>query len=863
MRNLKKFLALVLALMMVVSVMVTVSATSFTDDASIDTSYKEAVEVLTAVGVLGGRGDGTFDPKGPLNRAEAAKLISYLLIGTEADQLATAAVFDDVPVTYWGNRYINYVSLKEIVDPANANYRPTASVTGHEFGKMVLVALEYGDPAKYTNTPDWTINVSKDVKKMTAETSFSLKEGDLGTAPIARDAACQLLMAGLNYSPTGATTGKWEVTAGSASDKYKGQLAGLEFDSKNEAILAVLSIANEAVQGTDYNVNKVPSNEDSLADTTYNGLHSTSTPDDFGRPANTWVDATHTGANAYVKVAKTPLKHYVGKVTAGTLYTDLGLTANTSATVKTDGNTSTSSITMKKDDATNSVGNAGAVVDVYYDGADYNIYVMNYYAGKITGYTAADAKTEAKAYVNVTALTDSVTFATSGKFETDAFTKDDVDNGTIVYVTATTSDASNYTVKSAVAATKVTGKLTKLVGTTTATLDSTEYTFNAKAKQDTTTEVGVTCDLYLDANGNIIYAAKNPGAKTEPMEGIAYLLDVKTEKDSGDGWESTKGEGTNYAKLLLSTGEEKIVETTTAASSDDMGKLVFYYSADGGKTYKIVGTAFGATAVSAATDLKITAGKAEGQVSSDHNKVVFNDKTVFFLVSKGATEADPDTVKVVTGINNISDMVAQYSSSGTKTEVVALKSKTESDHSSAAPYQAVDAATDTVAAILIKYATAPAGEDVTDKDTYFIAGHEGANQITEMIGDTKVSYYVYNAVVNGKITTVKVSAEVTAATYVEGVTFVTGTTDIIDYTKSSLSGKTTPNIEAEVNAPADGVIKVGETTYTVKDNLVVFTYDKNGTITSIAASAIDGQDSGFYATKDGDLTALYLTKKTV
>ena len=85
MRNLKKILALVLALMMVVSMMVTASATSFVDDADINDKYYEAVSVLSGIGVIRGveNADGTFNfnPKGALNRAQAATIIAYVLRG--------------------------------------------------------------------------------------------------------------------------------------------------------------------------------------------------------------------------------------------------------------------------------------------------------------------------------------------------------------------------------------------------------------------------------------------------------------------------------------------------------------------------------------------------------------------------------------------------------------------------------------------------------------------------------------------------------------------------------------------------------------------------------------------------------------
>ena len=57
MRNLKKFLALVLAMMMTLSLMVTVNAAAdsdFTDKDSITENFAEGVEVLKGMGVFEG-----------------------------------------------------------------------------------------------------------------------------------------------------------------------------------------------------------------------------------------------------------------------------------------------------------------------------------------------------------------------------------------------------------------------------------------------------------------------------------------------------------------------------------------------------------------------------------------------------------------------------------------------------------------------------------------------------------------------------------------------------------------------------------------------------------------------------------------
>lgn len=203
MRNLKKFLALVLALMMVMSVMVTVSAAAdYTDEGDIKAKYSEAIDVMTALGVFQGRGeagDSEFDPKGTLNRAEAAKIVAYMMLGSAAANLPTAAVYTDVPTTYWGNKFVNWASLKEIIDPANEKFRPTDPVTGYEFGKMVLVAAGF-DPDQYTNVgAAWTQNVAVDVAKLTGSAGYTLETGDLSSTGIHREAAAQLAFAVLNY----------------------------------------------------------------------------------------------------------------------------------------------------------------------------------------------------------------------------------------------------------------------------------------------------------------------------------------------------------------------------------------------------------------------------------------------------------------------------------------------------------------------------------------------------------------------------------------------------------------------------------------------------------------------------------------
>ncbi len=117
---------------------------AFTDEADIKTT--EAVDMLTALGVIDGYADGSFHPDATVTRAEAAKMIFTIRNGGNDDASAFEAVstsFKDVN-GHWAAGYIKFCqSMGIIAGKSTTKFDPNGQVTGIELAKMMLVCLGY------------------------------------------------------------------------------------------------------------------------------------------------------------------------------------------------------------------------------------------------------------------------------------------------------------------------------------------------------------------------------------------------------------------------------------------------------------------------------------------------------------------------------------------------------------------------------------------------------------------------------------------------------------------------------------------------------------------------------------------------
>ena len=121
---------------------------AFTDSADIKAT--EAVDTLSALGVIDGYTDGSFKPNGTVTRAEMAKMIFVVWNGGKSDASAYQSMnsaFADTK-NHWAAGYVNFCASNGIIAGKSATkFDPDSTVTGQEAAKMLLVVAGY-DAAK-------------------------------------------------------------------------------------------------------------------------------------------------------------------------------------------------------------------------------------------------------------------------------------------------------------------------------------------------------------------------------------------------------------------------------------------------------------------------------------------------------------------------------------------------------------------------------------------------------------------------------------------------------------------------------------------------------------------------------------------
>ena len=831
----KKFLSLVLALVMTMSlVTVSAGAKDFTDGSKIQ--YNEAIDVMSAVKVIDGYADGSFNPSATLTRGAAAKIICNLLLGptTASALVADAAPYSDVPVNHTFAGYIAYCQKEGIISGyADGTFKPANTLTGYAFMKMLLGALGYDATIEGYTGANWSINVAKRALNIGLDDGLV---GDFnGVKAVTREEAClyafNMLQATMvEYDST------TNITVGGAS-----------------VVIAGSKAKDKEWVGSEKSYNGVSDHVVQFVEEYFGKLKkdSTTTNDAFGRPSTKW-DYKGEEIGTY---ANTPDVVYAKSVKLADIYADLKMSSkDTTAELYENGLNTVSNITVSKSadadtDKLSKMGKKwagdGTIVEVFRDD-DTNhvdICVISVYAGEVT--RTKDATSTKDAYVvvdNKTSVNLDTGKSYKNEFETTEFAEDDI--------VAFTYSAKDNEIKTMYKMDSVEGDLTKRAIGTSMTLGENTYKFNKNVAygsgliNDSDMVTKGTYTVYVDKNGYALYVEETDAA----IENYAMVIAI----------ESSAGAFTSdRAKLVFSDGTVKTVDltkdyTTAANGAIGAGSIVAAKAnADG--EYKLTvkdkkaytagnDNFFGASnTTSVNSDFTMTKKNSAVTVASSTTKYA-DSKTVFVV------KQDTDSWKSYTGIKNAPSV--------------------DADSSNKVAYFCKSGSTLTVVFVYAADATKVHGNS---KDVTFVAGKSASDKLID-IDDNQ--YYEYNAVVNGKITTVKIDATGSVTDLKDGAEAnklyndLTTSDDLVigaqwksDPNVTPTSGevgikKLTGEYSIQVNTDASAK------TLTVAENAKIFFINTDGDISEISVKDVktDANDMAYYTMEDGEITNLFVVE---
>ena len=550
----KKFLSLVLALVMTMSlVTVSAGAKDFTDSSKIQ--YAEAVDVMSAAKVIDGYTDGTFNPTATLTRGAAAKIICNLILGptTASALVADAAPYKDVPTNHTFAGYIAYCQKEGIISGyADGTFKPANSLTGYAFMKMLLGALGYDAANEGYTGANWSINVAK--QAISIGLNDGLKGEFNGVKAVNREEACLYAFNTLNATMVEYTNQTIVIANGTVkTDKVA---KDMENNARTETIKE--------------------DNKMQFAEKYFTNLEKEPTSDDFGRPANKWT-YKNTDIGTYVDYTLM-VAEYTDGVSGKDVYNKIGKTAmdKYDLTATIDGNDAAKTILAdvnknNKDDMAGT--DTGVLTQVFVD--DDNkaaaIVEINTYLGIADSdysekkdeakFTVWGLSKEGKTYTKVAfnkdgtlkTTSDSASFTVSGE----DFNVSKVEEDDAYLFTVAAGEVQTFVPAEAVKDTEI----TSFKKGSNVTAGGTKYSFNAAAYYDaevlkdytdgTVTNLkDTTYNIYLDTYGNLI--------GLEEVDAVDNYVFI-TGADNGSSNLSTK---TNDANAIFLDGTSKVIEVS-------------------------------------------------------------------------------------------------------------------------------------------------------------------------------------------------------------------------------------------------------------------------------------------------------------
>ena len=859
----KKFLSLVLALVMTMSlVTVSAGAKDFTDSSKIN--YSEAVDVLSEAKVIDGYADGAFNPSNTLTRGAAAKIICNLILGptTASALVADAAPYSDVPTNHTFAGYIAYCQKTGIISGyADGTFKPANSLTGYAFMKMLLGALGYKAEQEGYTGANWSIQVAK--RALNVGLNDDLVGSFNGVKAVTREEACLY-----------------------AFNTLKATM--VEYEKNSTVTVGNITIKDTSTAKEMTNTGKTDGNIDKdgkmqFAEKYFTDLKKFGATDDFSRPATQWkIKAEEVG-----KYTDTPDLTYTKAVKAGDIYKDLALGStidkkdvtvyingekaeDASVALKKGSDSKIGKDYLTKNGNTYSTAKNGVLTEVFYDKDDDSAIITQVvtYVGQINKSVKATSSKDAYVVIdqlpmdgpnaNVMAVPSDLTGKTvSGtlEFETNESYEDDA---YVLYTYSQTADE----VKSLAVAEKVEGYVSQTINKSNdkdenngLTLAGTSYKMSAAYSGEELGEISVKEDhtAYLDQYGYAIYVEE-----VEEIGNYALLVNVadkgtfvgkKAELVFTDGTTKVVTAEKDYSKVSnlkldldgdgdYDKDDQKIWDDRTSPITGALkAPVIVTYKVDNDGVYTLKAVAVAKTSyVDADSKLVMTNDKAGITVQADTNKESLNTSKVTansatqFVVADRSKDGTFDDYTAYTGIKSAPSIDATSGKAGVYFYCKSGKMVT------------------------VMFVLPNDKCDVTDdgKDMIYLA----QDSESDLYHDKDGNYFTYQAVVDGKITTVKVDEDHTpsfrtASIYKsysvkDGIITKLGDAyptydEANNNTKQYVSGVGIDKTSKEYTVTLDTVDK--KYVITVDDKAAIYYVDEDGNISESSYKSISQDDN--------------------
>ena len=642
----KKLLALVLALVMTMS-LVTISNAAFSDADKID--HKEAVEVMSALGVINGMPDGSFAPAGNVTRAEMAKMITIIMLG-DIDAAAFKGTTTDLTDIngHWAEGYIKYCySQGVIAGRGDGTFAPNANVTAVEAAKMLLVAIGYNADVQGYVGNDWAINIIRDAQLSKFFDDLSVTS----TKVLTRDEAAQMIYNAVNAllivkEPslninTGNITYNYRVNSNNKtllSETFKmfdveGLVvkASYNSDTKKYTYTVETGLGNTPVATT-------PANQITVSTTTdYTAL--------LGQKVKALykVEKDNTKAAYGIYATATTVSATVGELELGTVGDKKAKLAGTEYSFEANDNTTA---------VYQFVNGAMAAIDTT------NKYLDDITADPASKLTLVDTDKNGKydyAIVEPVTVAKVTYVGKNGITAAGAYTYEDdtIESGLAKndFVTVASSINTVYSGNKIAKIATVSGTITGIRNSTEVLLNGTWY----KCAQNAGDAVALNKEFTLAVIGGYYYNA----TKADDTASMETLL-LATDK-------AAVSMGLQNAKFLDSTGKT-VVASVSKIGGNDVVTSTNEVTADTLYTYKVKDGKYELTAVGSSNDLGYTYVSNDGTIVAKTTKVAahtytssiyFADDAVVFVKNTTASPESKVTYKVVTGAA-VNDWAADY-----------------------------------------------------------------------------------------------------------------------------------------------------------------------------------------------------------